>query len=126
MINRLRHIHRSYVIFVIVFFFLLFYPFYYFAASKPKWYGLLNKLRKLNSLCCSFFCGIYFRITYEDKLQENQTYIYCANHSSNLDIMIFCLLAKGKFHFMGKEELLKNPVLKLFFQTIDIPVNRNQ
>lgn len=26
---------------------------------------------------------------------------------------------------MGKAELLKNPVLKLFFNTIDIPVNRN-
>ena len=25
---------------------------------------------------------------------------------------------------MGKEELLKNPVLKIFFQTVDIPVNR--
>lgn len=123
--KRFRHIHRTYVIFIIVFFFLLFYPFYYFAASNPRWYRLLNKLRKLNSLCCSFFCGIYFRMTYEDVLPHDQTYIYCANHSSNLDIMIFCLLAKGNFHFMGKEELLKNPVLKLFFNTIDIPVNRN-
>lgn len=25
---------------------------------------------------------------------------------------------------MGKDELLKNPVLKIFFKTIDIPVNR--
>ncbi|WP_432714868.1 lysophospholipid acyltransferase family protein [Pedobacter sp.] len=123
--KRLRQIHRTYVIIVILFFFILFYPFYYFAASKPKWYGLLNKLRRLNSMCCSFFTGIFFRLTYEDPLKKDQTYIYCANHSSNLDIMVFCLLAKGRFHFMGKEELLKNPVLKLFFNTIDIPVNRN-
>ena len=38
--------------------------------------------------------------------------------------MIFCILAKGRFSFMGKEDLLKNPVLKIFFNTIDIPVNR--
>lgn len=125
MTKHLRQIHRAYLIFVIVFFFILFYPFYYLAASRPKWYGLLNKLRKLNSLCCSLFCCIFFRLTYENSLQKGETYIYCANHSSNLDIMIFCLLAKGEFHFMGKEELLKNPVLKLFFNTIDIPVNRN-
>ena len=30
----------------------------------------------------------------------------------------------GHYHFMGKAELLKHPVLKLFFQTIDVPVDR--
>lgn len=39
--------------------------------------------------------------------------------------MILCLLAKGRFHFMGKDELLKAPILRLFFKTIDIPVNRD-
>lgn len=39
--------------------------------------------------------------------------------------MILCLVAKGRFHFMGKDELLSTPILKLFFKTIDIPVNRD-
>ncbi|WP_432710398.1 lysophospholipid acyltransferase family protein [Pedobacter sp.] len=120
----LRRIHRIYVIFVIVLFFILFYPFYYLAASKPAFYPWLNKLRKFNSMCSSFFTGIYFRLSFEAPLEIDKTYIYCANHSSNLDIMAFCLLARGNFHFMGKEELLGNPVLKLFFNTIDIPVSR--
>jgi 1-acyl-sn-glycerol-3-phosphate acyltransferase len=34
------------------------------------------------------------------------------------------LLIKNNFCFIGKDELLKNPVIKLFFQTVDIPVNR--
>ncbi|MBG6235819.1 1-acyl-sn-glycerol-3-phosphate acyltransferase [Pedobacter sp. CAN_A7] len=123
--KRLRRAHRIYVIFVIVFFFLLFYPLYYIAASKPVYYRWLNKLRKYNARCCCLFTGIFFRLTYEQPLNNERTYIYCANHSSNLDIMAFCLLATGKFHFMGKEELLKNPVLKLFFNTIDIPVSRS-
>lgn len=38
--------------------------------------------------------------------------------------MALCILAKGKFHFMGKDELLTNPILGIFFRTIDIPVNR--
>jgi len=122
--QRLRRVHRIYVIFIIILFFLLFYPFYYFAASKPRYYPWLNKLRKFNALCCCFFTGIFFRFNFELPLEEDKTYIYCANHSSNLDIMVFCLLATGNFHFMGKDELLKNPVLKLFFNTIDIPVSR--
>ncbi len=33
-------------------------------------------------------------------------------------------MGHGKYHFMGKDELLKNPVLGIFFKTIDISVNR--
>jgi len=121
----LRRVHRFYVLFIILFFFILFYPFYYLAAKRPQWYVTLNKLRAANSFLCSVFTGIFFRFTYEGQFDQHKTYVYCGNHTSNLDIMIFCLIAKGKFHFMGKEELLKNPVLKIFFNTIDIPVNRD-
>lgn len=124
MIRLLKQVHRIYVLFVILLFFVLFYPFYYFASKKVAWYGVLNKMRVLNSLLCSIFTGIFFRFTYAEELDYRQTYIYCGNHTSNLDIMIFCLLAKGNFSFMGKDDLLRNPVLKIFFNTIDIPVNR--
>lgn len=67
--------------------------------------------------------GVFFSFEFEKPL-ANETYIYCANHTSNLDIILFCLLAKGRFHFMGKEELTKNPVLGLFFSTIDVAVAR--
>jgi 1-acyl-sn-glycerol-3-phosphate acyltransferase len=39
--------------------------------------------------------------------------------------MILCILAHGRFHFMGKAELEQNPVLAIFFRTIDISVNRD-
>src|SRR5690606_22881097 len=40
------------------------------------------------------------------------------------DIFCLSLLCKNNFFFLGKEELLKNPVTSLYFKTIDIPVNR--
>lgn len=110
---------------IISVFSVLFYPLYYYGSRKPERYDLLNKFRKANSSICSFLIGVYFKFKFEVPLKDDQTYIYCANHTSNLDIMILCLLAKGRFHFLGKEELLHNPVLKLFFQTIDVPVNRD-
>ena len=124
MIKLLRHLHRVYALFIILFFFFLFYPFYYFFARSESTYTTLNKCRQLNVRLICVFTGIAFRFTFEEALDSHQTYIYCANHCSNLDIMIMCLLGKGRFHFMGKEELLSNPVLKIFFKTIDIPVNR--
>ena len=125
MFKLLRHLHRIYVIFIIFLFFALFFPFYYVLSRKPEGYNLLNKFRALHSWLCSFCTGIFFRFTFEESLNATQTYIYCSNHTSNLDIMILCLVAKGRFHFMGKDELLSTPILKLFFKTIDIPVNRD-
>ncbi|WP_316751279.1 lysophospholipid acyltransferase family protein [Pedobacter gandavensis] len=125
MIRLLKHSHRIYSVFVIVSLSAVFYPFYYVAAQSPKGYLTLNRLRKANSFLSSWLTGFFFRFNFEQPLVNDRTYIYCANHTSNLDIMIFCMLARGKFHFMGKDELLKNPMLKIFFKTIDIPVNRD-
>lgn len=78
----------------------------------------------MNAILCTAFAGVFFKFEFEKPLDPQATYIYCANHASNLDIVLFCLLAKGRFHFMGKEELMKNPVLGMFFRTIDIAVSR--
>ncbi|QIL41727.1 1-acyl-sn-glycerol-3-phosphate acyltransferase [Pedobacter sp. HDW13] len=125
MIKFLRQLHRVWFLFCIIFFFALFYPFYYLTSRNEKYYGVLNFFRKANSFLCSFFAGVFFSYHYEEKLDRNQTYIYCANHSSNLDIMIFCIMGHGRYHFMGKDELLNNPVLGIFFKTIDIAVKRD-
>ena len=125
MIQFLKQIHRLWFLFWIIFFFFLFYPIYFITSRNPKYYEILNFFRKANSFLCSFFSGVIFSFHFEENLNPEQTYIYCANHTSNLDIMIMCILAKGKFHFMGKDELLHNPILGMFFRTIDIAVNRD-
>lgn len=121
----LRQLHRVWYLFWILFFFALFYPIYYLSASNPKYYGILNFFRKANSFLCSLFSGVFFSYKFEQRLDSKQTYIYCANHTSNLDIMVFCIMGHGNFHFMGKDELLNNPILGIFFRTIDISVNRD-
>lgn len=124
MLKLLKKIHYFYFTFCIVFFFLVFWPFYYLGTRSPKFYLALNKLRAIHAFIASGLAGVFYNIKFETPLNAAQTYIYCANHSSNLDIVVFCLLAKGRFHFMGKQELLTNPVLGIFFKTIDIPVSR--
>ncbi len=93
-------------------------------TRNPKFYGFLNKIRAVHAFLSTILAGVYLDFSFEKKLDPKQTYIYCANHTSNLDIVLFCLLAKGRYHFMGKEELTKNPVLGIFFKTIDIAVSR--
>lgn len=120
----LRHLHYFVFIFWILVFFIPFFPFFYFLTKNSRYYGVLNKLRGIYAGITTTFAGIFFRFRFEEPLDANQTYIYCANHTSNLDIFLFCLLAKGRFHFMGKEELTRNPILGMFFRSIDIAVQR--
>jgi len=124
MIKILRRIHWAYSVFIITFLSVLFYPFYYICSRSPKYYLQLNSLRRIQCLVLSTMLGIFYKIEFERDLDKDKTYIFCANHTSNLDIMIMCTVARGRFHFLGKEELLSNPFLKIFFQTIDVPVNR--
>ncbi len=121
----LKQLHRIYSLIIIFILSLLFYPFYYLASRSPRSYGLLNRLRVWHSRVSCVCTGIRLRYTFEVPLSAARQYIYCANHSSNLDIMIMCVLGKQRFHFMAKDELQNNPVLKIFFNTIDIAVNRN-
>jgi len=122
----LKRIHYFYFIFWIILLFVFFSPLYFIFTKSPKFYFILNKLRALNSFLCTAIAGVFFKFEFEKPLDPYATYIYCANHTSNLDIVLFCILAKGRFHFMGKEELMKNPILGMFFRTIDIAVSRER
>jgi 1-acyl-sn-glycerol-3-phosphate acyltransferase len=124
MISLLRKAHLIYFMALLLLLFLVFLPFYYFFSRNEKYYNWLNKSRTLHSSLVALLSGIAIKFDFEEPLEASQTYIFCSNHTSNLDILIFCLLAKGRYHFMGKEELLKNPILGIFFKTIDITVAR--
>jgi len=101
------------------------YPFVYYFSRKAIRYPKLNFFRKVCAFFPSAMSGIYYKFNYEQEIDWNKQYIVCPNHASNLDIFTMSLLMKNNFFFLGKEDLLKNPVTRLFFQTIDIPINRD-
>lgn len=119
-----RSIHLLLVFFWILLIFIIFLPFYWLFTRNKKTYAILNGFRKAHSYLVLYLSGIIPVFINKNRLDTRQTYIFCANHSSFLDIFICCIIANGRFHFMGKEELLKNPVTAMFFSTIDVTVNR--
>jgi len=85
----------------------------------------MNAMRRAWGFVSSILVGIVYSFKYEKPIDWSRTYIICPNHTSNLDITAMTLLVKNNHHcFMGKEELLNNFVTRLFFKTVDIPVNR--
>lgn len=84
----------------------------------------MNFFRQVCAFCGSTLAGVFYKFEYEQPIDWSRTYIICPNHTSNLDISSVGLLVKNNYCFIGKDELLDNPVTGLFFRTIDIPVNR--
>lgn len=124
MILLLKRSHAILYKFWVAFFFFLFYPLFYLFSRRERDFVLLNLLRRIWGSFSFYFSGIFFVVKYEEKFDSKQTYIFTPNHASHLDIPLMCILANKKYHFMGKAELLKHPVMGIFFRTIDIPVNR--
>jgi 1-acyl-sn-glycerol-3-phosphate acyltransferase len=120
----LRKAHHFYYKFVIGLVFLFILPFVYLYSRKPVNMKGLNRMRRILSQLSSALSGIFFKFDYEKPVDWSKTYIICANHTSNLDISTVILLAKRNFVFLGKDELLDNLVTKIYFKTIDIPINR--
>lgn len=126
MIRFLRKIHLYAYFASVLFFFILGYPFLYFYARNPEtYYQKLVTFRRWISLAGIYAVGIRIRVEYETPVDWSKNYVLCANHTSFLDITILNYLCKSPFSFLGKIELLKNPVTRIFFQTIDIPLKRD-
>jgi len=120
-----KTLHKHYYIAIVALLFVPLYPFLYYFSRKPERYWVLNHFRRFYALVTSTLAGFLFRYKVKTKIDWSRTYIFCANHTSNLDITAMSLLAKNNFAFLGKDELLGNPMTALFFKTIDIPVDRN-
>lgn len=111
--------------FMVALSFYIMYPLFYYYTRKESRYHKVAKLRKI--WCdIGFILGFYsYSAEYEVDVDFSKPMIIVANHTSYLDTPLICTIISGNYHFMGKVELLKNPVLKLFFQTIDVPVDRS-
>lgn len=121
----IRKLHRYLYLGSVLFFFLLYAPFLYYWARKPKsHYQEFARARRWIGKWSSALVGIRYRIHYETEIDWGRPYIICPNHTSNLDITASVLACPTDFSFIGKQELLNNPVTGLFFRTIDLPLNR--
>jgi 1-acyl-sn-glycerol-3-phosphate acyltransferase len=121
----LKKIHARFYRYSVGFFVAVFYPLLYYYSRKPERYAVMNQLRRYCSFCSSTIAGVFYKVKYEQPIDWSRTYIVCPNHTSSLDITAINRALKNNFHFIGKEEFLKNWALSIFFRSVDIPVNRD-
>lgn len=103
---------------------LLWLPIIVLVRGKNK-YNAARKIKLFWSKWMSFLIGIKTEIKFHFKPDPKLSYVICANHKSYLDIVLMYLVIDQDFSFLGKSELLKWPVINIFFKRgIDIPVYR--
>lgn len=117
------------IYFALVFFLvlLILYPIFWVLLLKRKNFERVFKLKVFTSRVIMVLDFIRLvRIGDRPKLTEGP-YVICANHSSYLDIILmYRILPRKKFLFIGKSELLKWPIINIFFKKLDIAVNREK
>ena len=120
----IRQIWKAYCALVFAFAFFLLYPAFYFSLKKESRYPIAFKLKKAIALFSVYCSGIIISTKRESSLNENQSYVFCCNHTSYLDIVLTYCIIKPYFVFMGKKELLNIPLFGNFFKDMDIAVDR--
>jgi 1-acyl-sn-glycerol-3-phosphate acyltransferase len=104
--------------------FLLLYPFFMLCITLPgmkKYSVAVNKV-----WCWIFFPASFLRVHVIKHFSpsSNQTFVFCPNHSSYLDIPVLTYVLPGYFAFLGKEELARIPLFGFMFRSFHITVNR--
>jgi 1-acyl-sn-glycerol-3-phosphate acyltransferase len=103
---------------------ILLFPLFYLFLLHRSLYPYAFVLKKFWARVLAFGGGVYPSVTWDYKPQKDQTFIIVSNHTSYLDIVISYCFLSHYFVFMGKEELRKLPLFRIFFKDMNITVNR--
>lgn len=104
---------------------LLLYPIFLVLLSRESWFGAAFGLMRIwaNWLC--YGSGLFPSVKYEtDTSAIPSPCIFVSNHSSYLDIVLSYVTIPNFFVFVGKQELDKAPLFRIFFKRMNILVNR--
>lgn len=64
------------------------------------------------------------RIRNKQLIDPKKTYVFVANHQSQLDIPLYALACKNTFRFLAKAELTKIPLMGFIIRKLYLSVNR--
>ncbi|MDQ3047339.1 MAG: 1-acyl-sn-glycerol-3-phosphate acyltransferase [Bacteroidota bacterium] len=105
---------------------IILYPFFYLFLSKREWFPKAFALKRFWAAWIMLIPGLFIHVKWKTSISElPQRCIYCSNHVSYLDIITSYLVIPNYFVFMGKQELDKAPLFRIFFREMNILVDRS-
>ena len=95
---------------------------------SKKYFNYAHKLIRLWCVCLFYAMGFRyerFDLT-SKKIEKDRQYIFIANHTSIIDIMLtYVLLPNHHLCYVGKKELVKIPIFGAIYKRICVMVDRN-
>lgn len=88
-------------------------------------YPYFFRLARIWAILTFYGIGMRYEVTRLQELDKRKSYMFIANHTSMLDIMVMLLVVKNNpFVFVGKQELAKLPLFGFFYKKTCILVDR--
>ena len=105
---------------------IIMFPFLIVSIAKEKWYPYFFRLARIWSKAILIGMGYGWKITKAQALEKGESYMFVANHTSMIDIMLMLVSIKDNpFVFVGKKELAKIPLFGFFYKRTCILVDRS-
>jgi 1-acyl-sn-glycerol-3-phosphate acyltransferase len=102
----------------------LLYPFFALLLSGKR-YRTTFKLMRFWAKWVLLVPGVFYKIKREvDPADLPEPCVYVANHTSYLDIVMSYVVVPKYFVYLGKAEIEKAPLLRIFFRKMNIYVDR--
>ncbi len=94
-------------------------------TSKEKYYPVFCRIANFWGKLILFLMGFRVVLEKEEELVPGKSYMFSANHTSMIDIMLMFAIMKGNpFVFVGKKELEKLPLMGYIYKRTMILVDR--
>ncbi len=104
---------------------IILFPFLIVSILKETWYPFFFKIARVWARFILIGMGFKTKMEREQTLDPNTSYMFIANHTSMMDIMLMLVAVKNPFVFVGKAELAKIPLFGFFYKRTSILVDRS-
>lgn len=105
---------------------ILLFPILIVSISKEAWYPFFFRLARIWAKFILIGMGFGWKIERLQTPEKGESYMFIANHTSMIDIMLMLVSIKGHpFVFVGKKELAKIPLFGFFYKRTCILVDRS-
>ncbi|MHC5201056.1 lysophospholipid acyltransferase family protein [Myroides sp. LJL119] len=101
-------------------------PFLLLVIWSQRQYPYFYKLARVWAILTFYGIGMRYKVEKSFSLEKGASYMFIANHTSMLDIMLMLIVIKrNPFVFVGKKELADLPLFGFFYRKTSILVDRN-
>jgi 1-acyl-sn-glycerol-3-phosphate acyltransferase len=103
---------------------ILLFPILLISISRDNWYPYFFRIARFWAKFILAGMGFYVVVARREEFQKRKSYMYVANHTSMIDIMLMLYVTDNPFVFVGKKELAKIPLFGFFYKRTCILVDR--